>query len=184
MLRCKNKIQPNLTTMKTIILSCCLFLFATIDFYAQETVDIDGRLQPLLNEFFGYCEKYDIEYHEKLFQLKNIDITSSLPLEEGNTVMGMVTRDANGAIENILINWVAQVDPEILMVVAFHEFAHHFLDYKHTCQDCDEIMAVNNSSYFNVVNDWENQVHHLFTTSPIYLAKNPVNSVVTIDLRN
>ena len=156
--------------MKTYFFWLFLFCLASLSF-GQNTVDIDGRLQPLLNEFFKECEKYGIEYHEKLFQLKNIDITSSLPLEEGNTVMGMVTRDANGAIENILVNWVALVDPEILKVVAYHEFAHHFLEYQHTCPDCNEIMAVNNSSYFNVVRDWENQLEYMFTTSPVYLKK-------------
>ncbi len=158
----------------------CLFLICNLTSNAQDTVDIDGRLQPLLNEFFSSCEKYGIEYHEKLFQLKNIDITNSLPIKEGNAVMGMVTRDANGEIENILVNWIAQVDPQILKVVAFHEFAHHFLDHKHTCEDCDEIMAVNNASYFNVANDWENQVHHLFTTSPVYVTKNSGVSIVGI----
>ncbi|WP_343487121.1 hypothetical protein [Allomuricauda sp. d1] len=165
--------------MKTYIfwlflLSCPLVSFS------QQTVDIDGRLQPLLTEFFAECDKYGIEYHEKLFQLKNIDITNSLPLEEGNVVMGMVTRDANGEIENILINWVTLIDPEILKIVAFHEFAHHFLDYKHTCQDCNEIMAVNNASYFNVAKDWENQVEYLFTTSPVYLAKDAKVSVADV----
>jgi len=154
--------------MKIKLLFVCLFL-TSILVKAQDTVDIDGRLQPLLNEFFEYCDTYGIEYHEKLFQLKNIDVTNTLPLEEGNTVMGMVTRDANGEIENILVNWVALVDPEILKIVAFHEFAHHFLDYKHTCQDCDEIMAVNNASYFNVARTWEKQVKMLFVTSPVYM---------------
>jgi hypothetical protein len=147
-----------------------LFLSATcITLQAQNSVDIDGRLQPLLTDFFEYCKKYNIDYHEKLFQLKNVDITNSLPLEEGNTVLGLVTRDADGEVENILINWVALLDPEILKVVAFHEFAHHFLDYKHSCQDCNEIMAVNNSSYFDIAKDWDNQVEQLFTTSPVYL---------------
>jgi len=156
--------------MKIKLLILCLFSFF-ISVNAQDTVDIDGRLQPFLNDFFAYCDTYGIEYHEKLFQLKNIDITNDLPVEEGNTVMGMVTRDINGEIENILINWVALVDPEITKVVAFHEFAHHFLDYKHTCAECDEIMAVNNASYFNVIRDWENQVKKLFVTSPVYLSK-------------
>ncbi|MFD2588954.1 hypothetical protein ACFSQJ_18660 [Croceitalea marina] len=156
--------------MKIRLFLLCLFA-SCFTLTSQETVDIDGRLQPLLNDFFRYCDTYGIEYHDKLFQLKNIDITNNLPVEEGNTVMGMVTRDKNGAIENILINWVALVDPEITKVVAFHEFAHHFLDYKHTCPDCDEIMAVNNSSYFNVVRDWDSQVKKLFITSPVYIAK-------------
>ena len=150
------------------MLFLCLFCtFFSIN--AQENVTIDGRLQPLLKEFFAHCDTYGIDYHKKLFQLKNIDVTNNLPLEEGNTVMGMVTRDANKEIENILVSWIATVDPEILKVVAFHEFAHHFLDYKHTCQDCDEIMAVNNKSYFNVARDWDNQVKKLFVTSPVYM---------------
>lgn len=158
--------------MKNYLFTVCLVVFAAGITCTQETVNIDGRLQPILNDFFAECEKYGIEYHAKLFQLKNIDITNSLPLEEGNAVMGMVTRDANGEIENILINWAVLIDREILKIVAFHEFAHHFLDHKHTCEDCDEIMAVNNASYFNVARDWEHQVQHLFTTSPPYLAKN------------
>ena len=154
--------------MKTYLLWLVL-IFSVLISYGQKSVDIDGRLQPLLNEFFAECDKYGIDYHEKLFQLKNIDITNSLSLEENNTVMGMVTRDAEGNIENILVNWVTLVDPEILKVVAFHEFSHHFLDHKHTCPDCNEIMAVNNSSYFDVIRDWENQVEHMFKTSPVYL---------------
>ena len=138
---------------------------------AQNSVDIDGRLQPILTEFFEQCKKYDIDYHSKLFQLKNIDIVNHLPLEENNTVLGMVSRDEAGDIDNIFINWAALLDNEILKVVAFHEFAHHFLDYKHTCHDCEEIMAETNVSYFNIARDWDNQVKMLFTTSPIYLAK-------------
>jgi hypothetical protein len=147
---------------------------------AQESVDIDGRLQTLLNQFFEECDKYDIDYNEKLFQLKSIDISNSLPLEENNTVLGMLTRDAEGSVENILINWAAMLDPEMLKVVAFHEFAHHFLDYKHTCQDCNEIMAVTNTSYFDIARDWDNQVQQLFTTSPVYLAKQTLQPVVGI----
>ncbi|NND61909.1 MAG: hypothetical protein HKN48_01815, partial [Flavobacteriaceae bacterium] len=119
----------------------CFFLYGSFS-QAQHEVQIDGRLQPLLNDFFKYCESYGIDYHEKLFQLKEIDIVNNLPLEEKNTVLGVVLRDDSGKAERIVINWAASIDPEILKVVAFHEFAHHFLDYKHTCQDCDEIMAV------------------------------------------
>ncbi|MFS4493005.1 hypothetical protein [Maribacter sp. 2308TA10-17] len=150
---------------------------------AQKSVDIDGRLQPILNEFFEECKKYDIDYNEKLFQLKNIDISNSLPLEENNTVLGMVTRDSEGNAENILINWAAMLDPEMLKVVAFHEFAHHFLDYKHTCQDCNEIMAVTNTSYFDIARDWENQVENLFMTSPVYLTKQTQQPVAAISLQ-
>ncbi len=156
--------------------SMLLFLFVwALNAHGQHTVDIDGRLQPLLQDFFKYCDTYGIEYHEKLFQLQTIDITNELPLEEGGVVLGMVTRNVDGEIENILINWVALIDPEILKVVAFHEFAHHFLDYKHTCPDCDEIMAVNNASYFNVAKDWDNQVKKLFITSPVYLSKQKIS---------
>jgi len=137
---------------------------------AQKSVDIDGRLQPILNDFFEECKKYGIKYHSKLFELKNIDIVNNLPLEEDNTVLGKVSRNEAGMVDEILINWAAMLDPEILKVVAFHEFEHHFLDYKHTCQNCNEIMAVTNSSYFNIASDWDNQVELLFTTSPIYLA--------------
>lgn len=159
------------------------FLGLTMSMNAQKSVDIDGRLQPILNEFFEACKKYDIDYNDKLFQLKSVDISDSLPLEEGNTVLGMVTRDAKGEVENILINWAAMLDPEILKVVAFHEFAHHFLDYKHTCQDCNEIMAVVNTSYFDIAKDWESQVEHLFSTSPVYLAQRKKDAVAAITLQ-
>lgn len=162
----------------TMLLLC--FTATAFSLQAQKSVDIDGRLQPILNDFFEQCQKYGIDYHEKLFQLKNIDISKNLPLQEGNTVLGLVTRDKEGKIENILINWAAMLDPEILKVVAFHEFAHHFLDYKHTCQDCNEIMAVTNTSYFDIARDWENQVEHLFTTSPVYLAKQASEPVAVV----
>ena len=151
--------------------------------HSQDSVEIDGRLQPLLNDFFDHCKAYNIDYHDKLFQLKTIDISNTLPLEENNTVLGMITRDADGNAENILINWASMLDPEILKVVAFHEFAHYFLDYKHTCQDCNEIMAVTNSSYFEIAEDWENQVKNLFTTSPVYLAKQLEEPIVVVLLQ-
>jgi len=169
--------------MKTSIVFFLLAFFGlNFCINAQKSVDIDGRLQPLLNDFFEECKNYGIDYNEKLFQLKNIDISKDLPLEESNTVLGMVTRDANGEVENILINWAAMLDPEMLKVVAFHEFAHHFLDYKHSCQDCNEIMAVVNTSYFDIANDWENQVKLLFETSPVYMAKERKNPVVSISM--
>jgi len=157
--------------MKNVVLTL-IFSFSFFINYAQDSVDIDGRLRPVLNEFFEECKKHGIKYHEKLFQLKRIDITNELPLEEGNTVMGKVNRNEYGQIESILINWVALVDPEILKVVAFHEFSHHFLDSQHTCIDCDDIMAINNSSYFGVVKEWDKHVEHLFKTSPVYLKRN------------
>ena len=155
-----------------MLLPLFVSLLTSMATFSQNSVDIDGRLQPILNDFLADCEKYGIETNEKLFQLKRIDISNDLPLEENNTVLGMVTRDAEGNVENILINWAAMIDSEILKVIAYHEFAHHFLNYKHSCQDCNEIMAVTNDSYFDVAKDWENQVKNLFLTSPAYLAKN------------
>lgn len=152
------------------MLLLCL-MAATFSLGAQNSVDIDGRLQPILNDFFEQCDKYGIDYNAKLFQLNNIDIVNTLPIAEGGTVLGKVIRDESGDIVKISVNWLATLDPEILKVVAFHEFAHHFLDYQHTCQDCNEIMAANNSSYFNIARDWDNQLELLFTTSPVYLAK-------------
>ena len=148
-----------------------IFLISSLLNFAQDEVQIDGRIQPILNDFFEYCKKYDIQYDEKLFQLESIQIVDTLPLDKHNTVLGKVLRDVNGDINKIVINWVTLFDKEILRVVAFHEFAHHFLDYKHTCHDCDEIMAEVNTSYFDIARDWENQVEHLFTTSPVYLKK-------------
>jgi hypothetical protein len=173
--------RTNITAMKTCYVIILLCFFAGLNYCrAQDSVDIDGRLQPILTDFFEHCKKYNIDYHDKLFQLKNIDISNTLPLEESNTVLGMITRDADGKAENILINWASMLDPEILKVVAFHEFAHYFLDYKHTCQDCNEIMAVTNSSYFDIANDWENQVHALFITSPVYLSKQTKESIAVV----
>jgi hypothetical protein len=167
--------------MKRIVVIFLLAFFGFTSYMqSQNSVDIDGRLQPILNDFFEACKKYGIDYHEKLFQLKNVDITNTLPLEEKNTVLGMVTRDAKGDVENILINWAAMLDPEILKVVAFHEFAHHFLDYKHTCHDCSEIMAETNISYFDIAKDWDDQVEQLFITSPVYLSQQTEEPIVSI----
>ena len=168
--------------MKKCIFVFMLALVSTVSFlHSQESVDIDGRIQPILTEFFEECKKYNIDYHSKLFQLNNIDIVNNLPLEENNTVLGMVSRDDSGLIDNIYINWAALLDNEILKVVAFHEFAHHFLDYKHTCNDCEEIMAETNVSYFDIARDWDNQVKLLFTTSPIYLAQQKEKAIVSND---
>lgn len=167
---------------RSFVFLLCFFVGTNVCL-SQDSVDIDGRLQPLLNEFFEQCKKHGIDYHDKLFQLKKIDISNTLPLEENNTVLGMVTRDDEGKAENILINWAAMLDPEILKVVAFHEFAHHFLDYKHTCQDCNEIMAVTNTSYFDIAKDWENQVKDLFITSPVYLTKRTTEPIAVLLLQ-
>lgn len=171
------KNQTFLPMKKHIIVFVFALLFTGSFLRSQESVDIDGRLQPILTEFFEQCKKYGIDYHSKLFQLRNIDIVNNLPLEENNTVLGMVARDDSGLIDNIYINWAALLDNEILKVVAFHEFAHHFLNYKHSCNDCEEIMAETNVSYFDIARDWDNQVKLLFTTSPIYLTQHKGSSV-------
>lgn len=161
------------------ILFAVLLLLALAPIKAQDGVQIDGRLQPILNDFFEQCKAYGIPYHEKLFQLENIDIVQDLPLSEDFTVLGMVVRNKEGEAKEITISWAALMDPEILKIVAFHEFAHHFLDYKHTCQDCDEIMAVTNNSYFNIARNWEKQVEQLFLTSPRYLAVQKAKSLAS-----
>lgn len=157
--------------MRSIII-LITFLQFTITSQAQDEVHVDSRLKPVLESFFEYCKKYDIDYSDKLYQLESITIVDTLPLSKFNTVLGKVLRDDEGNINKIVINWATLFDKEILKVVAFHEFAHHFLDYKHTCHDCNEIMAEINSSYFDIARDWDNQVEHLFTTSPIYLKAN------------
>jgi acetone carboxylase gamma subunit len=64
----------------------------------------------------------------------------------------------------------AQLDPEILKVVAFHEFAHYFLEYStHICNDCGQVMSVVNSSYFDIIRDWDRQIEMLFEESPAFL---------------
>ncbi|MBW1294630.1 hypothetical protein [Aquimarina litoralis] len=136
---------------------------------AQNDVKIDGRLKPHLDKFFEYCKQYDIEYHDKLFKLKNIDIVDTLTISQKGSTLGMLTRDKNNKVENIVINWIVLLDQEILKVVAFHEFAHYFLEYKkHICHDCGQIMAVVNSSYFDIIKDWDHQVKTLFVDSPAY----------------
>lgn len=149
-----------------------LILVAILNIYqikAQNDVKIDGRLKPFLDEFFKACEKYDIDYHDKLFKLKNIAIVDTLHTTPEGSTLGMVTRDSNNEIENIIVNWVTLLDKEIVRVVAFHEFAHYFLDYrKHVCDDCGHIMSVVNTSYFDIVKDWNNQLKILFEESPAY----------------
>ncbi len=70
------------------------------------------------------------------------------------------------------------LDPEILKVVAFHEFGHYFLEYDtHVCDDCGIIMSVVNSSYFEIARDWDQQIKILFEQSPAYLKRQ--NSIDT-----
>lgn len=160
--------------MKKFCIPLLFFLFATGG-VAQNNVHIDGRLKPYLDNFFDYCKTYKIEVYDKLFELKNIDIVDTLHIAPEGSTLGMLTRDKDNKVENIVINYIALLDQEILKVVAFHEFAHYFLEYsKHTCDDCGEIMAVVNSSYFDIIKDWDNQVKHLFLNSPAYKKKKRV----------
>ena len=143
-----------------------LILFSYFPASAQE-VSIDGRLQPLLNEFFEICKVYDIDYHDKLSKLQSIDIVNTLTVSEKSSTLGMLRRDTNGNVISIDISWMAQLDTEILKVVAFHEFSHYFLEYTtHTCQDCGQIMSVVNTSYFDIIRDWDSQIKTLFEDSP------------------
>lgn len=135
---------------------------------AQQT-SIDGRLQPLLEDFFKQCDRYGIPYHAKLFQLKKIAVVENLKTSPTGMVLGMLQRNEKGVVENIAVNWVTTLDPEILKIVAFHEFGHYFLGYTtHVCEDCGIIMARVNSSYFDIANDWDNQLKILFENAPTY----------------
>jgi hypothetical protein len=81
----------------------------------------------------------------------------------------MLRRNENGEVEAIDISWMAQIDPEVLKIVAYHEFAHYFLEYEtHVCDDCTKIMAVLNTSYFDITRDWDHQLKILFEESPAY----------------
>lgn len=147
-----------------------LFLFlCSVTYGFAQDVQIDGRLQPLLNEFFAKCDHYNIEYHDKLFKLESIDIVNTLPVSENSSILGMLRRNDAGEVVAIDINWLAQIDPEILKVVAFHEFAHYFLEYSsHICDDCEHVMAVVNTSYYDIIEDWDAQVALLFQDAPAY----------------
>ncbi len=157
------------------ILIVLVLAFVKITSINAQDVSIDGRLQPLLNDFFTMCKKYDITYYDKLFKLKSIDIVNTLTVSEQASTLGMLRRNEEGKVVSIDINWVAQLDKEILKVVAFHEFAHYFLEYStHVCDDCGHIMSVVNSDYFSIANDWDNKLKQLFEESPAYVKKSSV----------
>jgi len=154
-----------------LLLSIILFQLLSFTISAQE-VNIDDRLKPYIDNFFEICTFYNIEYQNKLLNLKNIAIVDTLETSSKAATLGMLQRDATQNVENIVINWIAMLDPEILKIVAFHEFGHYFLEYDtHVCNDCGTIMSVVNSSYFDIANDWENQIKILFEKSPVYLRK-------------
>ena len=129
----------------------------------------DGLIQPYLDEFIKYCKIYNIDYNTKLFKLKEIAVVDTLNISPNGGTLGMLVRNDKKEVEKIIFSYVTLLDQQILRVVAFHEFGHYFLGYKHTCNDCNTIMARVNTSYFDIINDWENQVKTLFLLSPEYL---------------
>lgn len=131
----------------------------------------DGLVQPHLDEFLLLCKKYGIDYSEKLFKLKEIVIVDSLAMTPKGGTLGMLVRDDQYQVEKIIFSWMTLLDSEILKVVAYHEFGHYFLGYKHICDDCNKIMAKVNSSYFDIAKDWDYHVENLFINSPEYLKK-------------
>lgn len=162
---------------KPLIILSLLFLFIIKPSSAQE-VSIDGRLKPYLDNFFDLCKEYDIDYNDKLFELKKIAIVNTLDTSAHGSTLGMLQRDEHKKVENIVVNWMAMLDQEILKIVAFHEFGHYFLEYdQHVCQDCGIIMSVVNTSYFDIAKDWDNQVKILFEQSPAYLKKQNANVI-------
>ncbi|OAB78828.1 hypothetical protein [Cochleicola gelatinilyticus] len=154
------------------ILFLALVFLCSIQNLSAQNVSIDGRLKSHLDNFFELCKEYNIDYHEKLFKLKNIAIVDTLQTSLHGSTLGMVQRNKQGNIENIVVNWVTLLDEEIVKVVAYHEFAHYFLEYtEHVCNDCGIIMSKVNSSYFDIVNDWDNQIKILFEQSPAFQRK-------------
>jgi len=129
---------------------------------------IDGLVQPILDDFLKLCDTYKIDYHEKLFKLKQIAVVDTIGITPNGGTLGMLVRNKNNEVEKIIFSWVTLLDKEILKVVAYHEFGHYFLGYKHICEDCNKIMATQNTSYFDIILDWENQVNNLFRLSPEY----------------
>lgn len=165
---------------KVLVLGVLLLVVFPV---SAQNVKVDGRLQPLLTEFFKLCKTYNIDYYDKLFRLKSIDVVNTLTVSENGSTLGMLRRDEQDNVVAIDINWMAQLDPEILKVVAFHEFAHYFLEYsKHVCDDCGHIMSVVNSSYFEIIREWDVNVKTLFENSPIYLKQQQVSGGVTNQL--
>lgn len=153
--------------MKTIF--ALGFVFVLAGPLLGQNLRVDSRLRPILDDFLNYCKVYQIDFEEKLLALERIDIVDDLDDSSSATTLGMLQRNTQGEVKTIAISPIAQIDPEILKVITFHELGHYFLEYrKHVCHDCGEIMAVINSSYFDVVRDWDNQVKILFERSPAY----------------
>lgn len=144
-------------------------VFENIQLPTSSELKTDGLIQPYLNDFLKLCDNYGIDYHEKLFKLKEVAIVDTLQVSRTGGTLGLQVRNENKEVEKILFSWMTLIDKEILKVVAFHEFGHYFLDYKHICYDCDKIMAEVNTSYYGILRDWDYQVQRLFMESPAYL---------------
>jgi len=138
------------------------------DYTSGNELHVDGLVQPFLDDFLKFCDTYNIEYHEKLFKLKEIAVVDTIGITPNGGTLGMLVRNKNKEVEKIIFSWATLLDKEILKVVAFHEFGHYFLGYKHICEDCNKIMAVQNTSYFDIILDWDAQVEILFRNSPEY----------------
>lgn len=138
------------------------------DYPSGNELHIDGLVQPILDDFLKICDTYKIDYHDKLFKLKEIAVVDSIGITPDGGTLGMLVRDNNKDVEKIIFSWVTLLDKEILKVVAFHEFGHYFLGYNHICDDCNKIMATQNTSYFDIILDWDAQVKILFRNSPEY----------------
>ena len=127
--------------------------------------------------FLKTCDKYGIQYQDKLAQLARIEIVNTLPISQYNTTLGMLKRNQQNEVVGIEINWMAQIDPTILKIVSFHEFAHYFLEYEgHPCDDCLHIMGARNTNYFEIAQQWEAKLNQLFNESPAFLNKH--NSLI------
>ncbi len=168
--------------MKSLSLTLCLLLTVIVSSYAQNSnyelpesittsnvLKTDGLIQPHLDEFLKQCKKYNIDFSDKLFNLKEIAIVDTLKVSPSGGTLGMLVRNKEREVEKIIFSKITLLDNEILRVVAFHEFGHYFLGYKHTCKDCNSIMAEVNTSYFDIVKEWDKQVEQLFMNSPEYI---------------
>lgn len=177
----------------TLLLYCVVFTISaqnsTYKIPNTKNADItalktDGLIQPHLDTFLKYCKKYGINAHEKLFKLREIAVVDTLKMTPRGGTLGMLVRDENKEVEKIVFSWMTLIDKEILKVVAFHEFGHYFLGYKHTCKDCSDIMAEVNPSYFEIIKNWDYQVEQLFINSPEYKKRFGQNSQIVTTVKD
>ena len=66
---------------------------------------IDGLVQPLLDDFLKICDTYKIEYHDKLFKLKEIAVVDSIGITPNGGTLGMLVRNNNKDVEKIIFSW-------------------------------------------------------------------------------